>query len=143
MQKNKHFQSDEYINKYNKEREKTARLLIILIVIINIIIFNVNSFNSKNEVNEKNESESNTVEPVVNVVRDNNKKIENLNSLSKILYESRVYDFSLDEDKLYFKFSGIYSDNFILELSKDSKFDIASVIYNDAEDYIEIRGRLV
>lgn len=63
--------------------------------------------------------------------------------IGKILYESRVYDFSLDEDKLYFKFSGIYSDNFILELSKDSRFDIASVIYNDVEDYIEVRGQLL
>ncbi|WP_055071087.1 hypothetical protein [Clostridium massiliamazoniense] len=142
LKKNKNFNSNEYVENFNRKRIKFAKIMIILILMVNIMLLNINAMNKKRI---KSLDEKTDIEKVTENIEINNNEItlEKIKFLENILKESRVYDLDFQGNNLSFKIDGIYSDWFILELSNLDKFNITNINYNNDESYIQVRGEIV
>lgn len=142
LKKNKNFNSNEYVENFNRKRIKFAKIMIILILMVNIMLLNINAMNKKRV---KSLDEKTDIEKVTENIEINNNEItlEKIKFLENILKESRVYDLDFQGNNLSFKIDGIYSDWFILELSNLDKFNITNINYNNDESYIQVRGEIV
>lgn len=145
LKKNKNFNSNEYVENFNRKRIKFAKIMIILILMVNIALLNINAMNKKRVKSLDEKSEKIDAEKVTENIEVNNNEVtlEKIKFLENILKESRVYDLDFQGNNLSFKVDGIYSDWFILELSNLDKFNITNINYNNDESYIQVKGEVL